>query len=784
MSVPIGYPTADEFAVGSGPTAADTFPVQRADYTTLPATASRFAILHDLPGRPASDFAPGLLDREGVQDATNYLIDCWATNALAGVPTAVGDGLYRCNGRLMLTNGVQIVASRKATFARYHNNSTQSWVSHTGFGGQSPLRDVSIQGGRWWNTDPDAINGNMFDLYLEDSEMVGMFVDEWGNNARLALIAGNRNRIVRNVGISARDGGGWRLEAAQENLLSQNYTTCGDDCYILTVGQNPANWRSGIDTARNQIIDNIAYSWNARLAVVTMIGDGTPIIAASLLDNAIIGLRGRGRRVFEADNTISSGRILGLDLVDIVGDCTDATTGGASAFIIGSHVNCGMTDDVNVVRAKVRGPFQSAFEVKGTARAKVSQSYFGAPRTASQVVARLDGATAQMDFDDTTFEGRSDAHVVRVGFSGGTGRFRFSKCRFLGVGDSQQGMRVYNSARVTVDESEFAEAAGATSAGAIRADATALGVEIGKNNYAGITPATKLTWLVPSDTGSTIRAATVQRVSAARTLGLHESGAELLATGAAPVPITLPPAAPGLRFAGVQQGDGTLRFIAASGDTIRLGRDASSAAGLWESVHRGASVDLVCEDADEWIARAFTASGWRRDDAGAVPWIDLALADSGMPIGQLGFAAGGPFTVLVRATLTALGTGSEQTIAQVDDNSLANRFFVRQNASGSNTGVGRRTASGTVSASALGTITAGVAFNMGFSVDGAGGVLGVVNAGTAVSVTDGPTGGLTRIRLMTNSDNSLPAGGTLHTARVRALALNAAALEAAVAALT
>lgn len=70
----------------------------------------------------------------------------------------------------------------------------------------------------------------------------------------------------------------------------------------------------------------------------------------------------------------------------------------------------------------------------------------------------------------------------------------------------------------------------------------------------------------------------------------------------------LPAAVPGLGISFAVTGTGGMKITAASGDTIRLGAGASSAAGSAESTTVGGVLTLLAADGDTWVAVASTGT--------------------------------------------------------------------------------------------------------------------------------------------------------------------------------
>jgi hypothetical protein len=134
---------------------------------------------------------------------------------------------------------------------------------------------------------------------------------------------------------------------------------------------------------------------------------------------------------------------------------------------------------------------------------------------------------------------------------------------------------------------------------------------------------------------------------------------------------------------------------------------------------------------------------------------DLGIADTGASvwIGEAMIPQAAP-------------AGADQIIWQMDDGTDNNRIAL-VNPTGGLTLVLRRTTGGvTVSSASLGTVTAGTAFKLGLSVDGAGRAVARLDAGTMQAVTGCVTSGLTTARGGDNASGTSPLFGELGTTLV------------------
>lgn len=150
-----------------------------------------------------------------------------------------------------------------------------------------------------------------------------------------------------------------------------------------------------------------------------------------------------------------------------------------------------------------------------------------------------------------------------------------------------------------------------------------------------------------------------------------------------------------------------------------------------------------------------------------------------MSIAAARLGAGAFGTYLIRVTLTGTGVGTTQSLIQIDSGSGANRYLLSQASGTAQTTLTRTTASAGSSQN-LGTVVAGTPFSLAMAVDGAGGAIGSLNGAATLSVTGGPTSGLTDFRIGVASGGGAPiVAGTIHSVRLLPdIALSAAELQA------
>ena len=156
-----------------------------------------------------------------------------------------------------------------------------------------------------------------------------------------------------------------------------------------------------------------------------------------------------------------------------------------------------------------------------------------------------------------------------------------------------------------------------------------------------------------------------------------------------------------------------------------------------------------------------------------------------LTIAEAGLGADGKCTVLFRGSITTLATGTAQSIIQIDSGSGANRYLLSA-AGGTTQSQLTRTTASVGSSANVGALTAAALFSIGIAIDGAGGAIASLNGAAALSVTGGPTSGLTTFRIGAGVSGVAPiAAGSIVAVRILpGQALVAADLQAAVAAFT
>lgn len=145
--------------------------------------------------------------------------------------------------------------------------------------------------------------------------------------------------------------------------------------------------------------------------------------------------------------------------------------------------------------------------------------------------------------------------------------------------------------------------------------------------------------------------------------------------------------------------------------------------------------------------------------------------------------AGGVATYLFKGIVTTTATGTLQALVVVDNGATTNRYLLAAAASTTQAQLTRTTAS-TPSTQNLGALSSGVEFRIGMAVDASGGAVASLNGAATLSVSGGPTSGLTTLRIGQASGGASTLGGSVALVRVfPGVALSAAELQTVVAAI-
>jgi hypothetical protein len=176
--------------------------------------------------------------------------------------------------------------------------------------------------------------------------------------------------------------------------------------------------------------------------------------------------------------------------------------------------------------------------------------------------------------------------------------------------------------------------------------------------------------------------------------------------------------------------------------------------GLWLVTTSGLAIDATF-----WV-------GWPQLEQAAfasspiLPAIGTPIASTrgsdliSAALSSVRLGVNGAGTILGIAMLPQLAPASDdQTILTIGTNN-SNRYRMRNMAGGGTVTAGRTTGGFDADSASLATITAGVPFRFGVTIDAAGRIAGCINGGAVQAATGGPTTALTTLRLGNNITNT------------------------------
>lgn len=559
-------------------------------------------------GRPLDTY--GSVDRTGSQTMAALINTAIAACAADGVPLLLGPGRYLASVPIVLPSNVWVVCAPGAVIVRNCTTvGVTGLIQQTSYA--SAISNVRWTGGTIENPDPDTLTGRAFGLYMNDSVIEDVFIDEWADTGTAMFVMGSRNRISRIHAVSLNDGGGIVIQGGSDNRVSDCWVECGDDCFQIgstgTVGSPPY----GIDVKRNQYVNCTGYSRNARV-MICGVGSGSAVATSTdvdIVDNAFIGIQGRGRLAITLLNNESTGVVARTRFIGCQVDCSEAAVGGAGAvdMLVGNSSG-GLTDTLFDGCAFLGGVAQTVDITGGVKRTRFVGCYIGPPNSADEVIIVDDGCDAR--FIGCTIHARSDNTAAVIGGSGAnTARAYFKDCVFIDIGDTRFGVNFRSCAAGSVDGCRFESASGATSSRAIGVTDGCLNVVVGDNDYTNLVVAERVYW--PNSTqnsGCKIERAVATVITGNTTAREYLSGTTYILTGGSGRTLTLTGAGYGLEFGGVQSGAGALKIQALAGDVIQVGTSTSTAGGYIESGSVGATVALVGLDGTTWQAVAVSGT--------------------------------------------------------------------------------------------------------------------------------------------------------------------------------
>ncbi len=152
------------------------------------------------------------------------------------------------------------------------------------------------------------------------------------------------------------------------------------------------------------------------------------------------------------------------------------------------------------------------------------------------------------------------------------------------------------------------------------------------------------------------------------------------------------------------------------------------------------------------------------------------------PLSGLGISANGACTIIGTVFLPQVaGPATNQSLVEIDDGTVNNRYMIRVLAGGASVVAARVTAGVLADAASAGSMVTNQTLRFGISVDGAGKIASSVDGGAAQAATGGPTSGMITLRVGNNAAGTAPTSGEPSGLRALPFAVSDAELQRLVA---
>jgi Pectate lyase superfamily protein len=441
----------------------------------------------------------------GTADDTRALQRFLDASARRGAVAYVPAGTYRCTSGLLLRSDVQLRLDRRARLVK-------DWAAPPGMI-DAFLRNenfavkanrVRITGSGSIGARDHSKTGVVLAVYGDDVEIGDITIDTYAGG-QAVMFGGDRGRIhgvtVRN---SAKETGtgGIRVIGGTDFLGSDCVVESGDDCFQFVPIGNP----EAEPTLYNQTISNGRFvdcrgaSSVSRLMVALLEftgGEpGTTSMNASVVDCSFTNCHGSAaNRGIVVKNTHSQGAIERLAFTDCSVDMAGAADASTQEIRVQTDpASLGAIRDVTFTRTDVTNAVNSTLRAGGPNISGLTFDgcTFTAPSGAAPLTVVVDG-TDRPQFRGCTFVGAPGKRMLVAGPTVPVTALSVEACRFTGIGDNVWAVDVMGATGARVTGSTFQEAAGTTTARAIRVQPAATGVVIQGNDLTGLTNVTKIT---------------------------------------------------------------------------------------------------------------------------------------------------------------------------------------------------------------------------------------------------------------------------------------------------
>jgi hypothetical protein len=433
----------------------------------------------------------------GVADDTRAVQTLLDASARRGAVAFVPAGTYRCTRGLLLRSGVELRLDRRARLLK-------DWAAPPGMT-DAFLRnaDFAVKANRVRITGSGTIGGRdhsrtgvVLALYGDDIEIENVRIDTYAGG-QAVMFAGDRGRIH---GITVRNSaeetgtGGIRVIGGTDFRGTDCHVESGDDCFqFVPIGNpvaEPALYNQTIRGGRFVGCTGASSVSRFMVALLEFTGGepGTTDMDASVVDCSFTDCHGSAAdRGIVVKNTHSSGAVERVTFTDCTVDMSGADDASTQEIRVQTDpTSRGAIRDVTFSRTDILNPVNSTLRVGGPNISGLAFDgcTFTAPSGAAPITAVVDG-TSQPSFRGCTFVGAPGKRLLVAGPVTPVTELSVDACRFTGI-DGQWAVDVLGATGARVAGSSFTQAAGTTTARAIRTSPAASGVVIEGNDFSGI----------------------------------------------------------------------------------------------------------------------------------------------------------------------------------------------------------------------------------------------------------------------------------------------------------
>jgi hypothetical protein len=340
-------------------------------------------------------------------------------------------------------------------------------------------------------------------LYGDDVLLRDLTIDTYAGG-QAVMYAGDRGRLERvKIRNSAAETGtgGIRVIGGTDFLATACDVRSGDDCLQFVPIGDPGALLFDMSITRGSFVGCTGASSVSRFMVALLEwtqGDGG--MSASVSDCSFSNCRGAGtNRGIVVKNTHSSGTIQRLRFTDCSVDMARSANAGTQEIRIQTDpTSGGSIRDVTFTRTSITRPVNGVLRIGGPNVSGVTFDgcTFPAPSGTSSVIAVVDQAD-RVRMLRSSFVGATGKRLLVAGPVAPVTAFSVEECRFTEVGNGVWGVDLVGAAGARVAGSTFRQAAGTTTARAVRVSPTSRAVVIEGNDFAGLSNPPQITNSAP-----------------------------------------------------------------------------------------------------------------------------------------------------------------------------------------------------------------------------------------------------------------------------------------------